>query len=57
MKNIGIGIVTCNRSDFYNKCRKSIPEGHDVVTVNDGEPFEAFQKKNDIFVQNKQKIS
>lgn len=56
MKNIGIGIVTCNRPDFYNKCRKTIPEGLDVVVVNDGEPFDGFKQKNDIFIQNKQNM-
>ena len=56
MTNIGIGIVTANRPDFYNKCRKSIPDGYDVITVNDGNNFEPFQKKGDLFIQNRQNL-
>ena len=56
MKNVGIGIITCNRPDFYNKCRKSIPDGYDVVTVNDGKDFDSFKKQGDIFLQNKQNL-
>jgi len=53
VKNIGIGIVTANRPDFYNKCRESIPDGYDVITVNDGREFNATQRKGDIFIQNR----
>ena len=56
MKNVGIAIVTCNRQDFYNKCRESIPEGMDVVTVNDGKEFDPYQRKGDIFIQNKENM-
>jgi len=56
VKNVGIGIVTCNRPDFYNKCRESIPDGFDVVTVNDGKEFEPYQRKGDIFIQNKENV-
>ena len=38
--NIGVGIVTCNRPEFFEQCFKSIPShigGIDhIVIVNDG---------------------
>jgi GT2 family glycosyltransferase len=39
MSKIGIGIITCDRPDFFIKCRQSIkPEWYsDIVVVNDGE--------------------
>ena len=39
MSKIGIGIITCDRPDFFIKCRESIkPEWYsDIVVVNDGE--------------------
>ena len=53
MKNIGIGIVTCNRPDFYNKCLNSIPEELYTVTVNDGKEFQVPERQNHTFIQNK----
>lgn len=51
--NIGIGIITCNRPDFFSKCYKSIPEQYldDVVIVNDGKPFDFTSKSH--FIQHK----
>jgi glycosyltransferase involved in cell wall biosynthesis len=39
MSKIGIGIVTCNRTDFLKKCLKSIKEEwyDELVVVNDGD--------------------
>lgn len=39
MGKVGVGIITCDRPDFYNKCLNSIlPDWYDeLVTVNDGE--------------------
>lgn len=44
--NIGIGIITCNRPDFFSKCYNSIPEQYlnDIVVVNDGKPFDLISK-------------
>jgi GT2 family glycosyltransferase len=46
MSNIGIGIITCNRPEFFKKCRKSIKEEwyNHLVIVNDGKGpiFDAF---------------
>jgi len=53
MEKIGIGIVTCNRPDFYNKCLNSIPEDYYTVTVNDGKPFTPSQRNNHLFIENK----
>ena len=39
--NIGIGIVTCDRPDFFAKCVASVPDGVGrVVVVNDGTPYD-----------------
>jgi len=37
--SIGVGIITCNRIDMYNKCRDSIHEDwyDELVTINDGD--------------------
>lgn len=41
MKNkIGIGVLTCNRADFFKKCIDSIPEVDEIVVVNDGKPYD-----------------
>jgi glycosyltransferase involved in cell wall biosynthesis len=39
---IGIGIITCNRPNFFKKCYSSIPSRYlkDTVVINDGKPFE-----------------
>lgn len=43
MAKIGLGIITCNRPDFFKKCYESIPNDvvHELVVVNDGDdiPF------------------
>ena len=38
MNRIGLGIITCNREDFYKECYNSVPLDivDDLVTVNDG---------------------
>lgn len=56
MQNIGIGIVTCNRPDFYNKCLTSIPEEFFVVTVNDGNPITSLNRKNHVFINNESNL-
>jgi glycosyltransferase involved in cell wall biosynthesis len=41
MKNkIGVGIITCNRENFFKKCVDSIPDVDSLVIVNDGEPYD-----------------
>jgi GT2 family glycosyltransferase len=46
MSKIGIGIITCNRPEFFKKCRESIKEEwyNHLVIVNDGKGpvFDAF---------------
>jgi GT2 family glycosyltransferase len=43
---IGIGIITCNRPDFFFKCYESIPSKYinDLVIINDGKPFDFIGK-------------
>ena len=41
---IGIGIVTCNRPEFFIKCFRSIPKGYEIAVVNDGADFEDWKK-------------
>jgi len=41
MNTVGLGIITCNREDFYKKCYESLPQ-KDIdclITVNDGAPY------------------
>ena len=37
-KKLGVGIITCNRPDFFKKCRESIKDGwyDEIVVINDG---------------------
>jgi len=44
MSKIGIGIITCNRPEFFKKCRESIKEEwyDHIVIVNDGKDVEAW---------------
>jgi glycosyltransferase involved in cell wall biosynthesis len=46
--NIGVGIITCNRPDFFEQCFKSIPShisGIDhIVIVNDGSNLPSLEK-------------
>ena len=44
--NIGIGIITCNRPDFFFKCYESIPKKYldDIIVINDGKPFDFISK-------------
>lgn len=39
-EQVGIGVITCNRPEFYKKCYNSIKrDWYDkIITVNDGEP-------------------
>lgn len=43
MKNkVGIGILTCDRLNFFKRCIESIPLGHEIdclLVVNDGNPY------------------
>ena len=41
MNKIGLGIVTCNRADFFKKVidKIDVKSLHSVVTVNDGNPY------------------
>lgn len=38
---IGVGIITCNRPDFFRRCYNSIPkeEVNEIIIVNDGNPL------------------
>lgn len=56
MKNkIGIGIITCNREEYFKKCVQSIPSGDFVVVVNDGIPYnpDSYPSYVNIIVQHK----
>jgi GT2 family glycosyltransferase len=43
---IGLGIITCNREDFYEQCYNSIPLDivDKLITVNDGSPYKSPPK-------------
>lgn len=36
---IGVGVITCNREDFFKKCINSIPSVDTLVVINDGLPY------------------
>ena len=36
---IGVGIITCNRQEFFKKCLDSIPSVGSLVVVNDGDAY------------------
>jgi len=37
---IGIGIITCNRPEYFSKLLDSLPDIENIVVVNDGKPYE-----------------
>jgi glycosyltransferase involved in cell wall biosynthesis len=36
---IGIGVITCNRQEFFQECISSLPGVDTVVVINDGQPY------------------
>jgi hypothetical protein len=36
---IGVGVITCDRQEFFEKCINSIPEVNTLVVVNDGKTY------------------
>lgn len=55
MEKIGIGIITCNRFEFFKKCVDSITDVDCIVTVNDGSPYKYYGKSNEV-VEHKQNV-
>ncbi len=37
---IGVGIITCDRPELFERCVRSLPKADLLVTVNDGQPLE-----------------
>ena len=37
---IGIGIITCDRVNFFKQAIESIPSVDEIVVVNDGKPYD-----------------
>lgn len=50
MNKIGLGIITCNREDFYKQCYDSVPVDvvDTLVTVNDGDKLKNTYEKSNI---------
>lgn len=50
---IGLGIITCNRADFFKRCMASIPLHRidECVIVNDGEPYESTVYPRDTHIK------
>lgn len=42
---IGVGVITCNRENFYKQCIDSIPSVDEIVVVNDGNPYAGYTTK------------
>ena len=57
MSKIGLGIITCNREDFYKQCYDSVPfEDVDVVvTVNDGDKLKGSYPLSNIITHSTNK--
>ena len=57
---VGVGIVTCNRPDFFLKCFRSIPKDVELVVVNDGTDFQDWKKllteRSFEYIHNKQNL-
>ena len=49
---IGVGIITCNRPEFFKQCFNSLPKNIDeIVVVNDGKPL-PFSLSRGVEIQN-----
>ena len=57
-EKIGIGIITCNREDFFKILIDSLPNVDEIVIVNDGKPYkdESFPDKINKIIQHKKNI-
>jgi GT2 family glycosyltransferase len=55
---IGIGIITCNRSNLFKKCLDSVPDVDKIVVVNDGKEYSdtIYSSKPDEIIQHKTNI-
>lgn len=57
---IGIGIITCNRPEYFKQCYKSIDKSkvHEIVIVNDGKPLPKDIEigSEDCFIQNEHNL-
>lgn len=53
IEKIGVGIITCNRPDFFRVCFKSLPERgvDEIVVVNDGDPL-SFNLSRGVLIEN-----
>ena len=56
MSKVGVGVITCNRQDFYEKCLHSIKKCNvdEIVTVNDGAPYKKIKGKVGKYIQHKE---
>lgn len=52
-KKIGLGLVTCNRENFFNKALASIPVPDELIVINDGKPYGHKCKVDGTFIQHK----
>ncbi len=55
---IGIGIITCNRIDFFKELILTVPDVDNIVIVNDGDPYPEqfyFNKPTEIIQHKKNK--
>ena len=57
MNRIGLGIITCNREDFYKECYDSVPLDivDELVTVNDGSELTGDYPHSKIITHKKNK--
>ena len=57
MSKIGLGVITCNREDFYKKCYESIPLDvvDKLITINDGAKLKGQYPDSDILTHDNNK--
>lgn len=62
MSKVGVGIVTCNRKDFYVRCHSTVKlaaeKGHvdEIVTVNDGDSYGDIDLTGQEFIQHEKNV-
>lgn len=50
---IGLGLITCDREDLFNKALSSIPVPDEFIIINDGKPYNLNCVNNGEYIQHK----
>jgi len=54
---IGLGIITCNRQDYFIKLLSSLPDVDKIITINDGDEYDSdiYNSKINEIIQHKKR--